>query len=74
VALLERTFFMSITGIAFEEAWQHQVQSTYGGVPIYLISREDLITAKKASGRPQDLLDLERLLGTAIGSASDCIA
>ena len=53
---------MSITGIAFEEAWQHRVQSTYGGVPIYLISREDLITAKKASGRPQDLLDLERLL------------
>lgn len=53
---------MSVTGIAFEEAWQHRVQSTYGGVPIYLISREDLITAKKASGRPQDLLDLERLL------------
>jgi hypothetical protein len=53
---------MSITGIAFEEAWQHRVQSTYGGVSIYLISREDLITAKKASGRPQDLLDLKRLL------------
>ena len=31
-------------------------------MPIYLISREDLITAKKASGRPQDLLDLEKLL------------
>jgi hypothetical protein len=53
---------MSITGIVFEEAWQHRVQSTYGGLPIYLISREDLITAKSASGRPQDLLDLERLL------------
>jgi hypothetical protein len=53
---------MSITGIDFEEAWHHRVESTYGGVPIYLISREDLITAKKASGRPQDLLDLEKLL------------
>jgi hypothetical protein len=53
---------MSITGIDFEEAWTNRVESTYGGAPIYLISREDLITAKKASGRPQDLLDLEKLL------------
>jgi hypothetical protein len=53
---------MSITGIDFEEAWTNREESTYGGVPIYLISREDLITAKKASGRPQDLLDLEKLL------------
>jgi hypothetical protein len=53
---------MSIIGIDFEDAWQHRVESTYGGVPVHLISREDLITAKKASGRPQDLLDLEKLL------------
>jgi hypothetical protein len=52
---------MGITGVDFEKAWQRRVESTYGGVPISLVSREDLITAKKASGRPQDLLDLERL-------------
>jgi len=32
-------------------------------LPIHLIGRVDLIRAKRAAGRPQDLLDLERLEG-----------
>jgi hypothetical protein len=52
---------MGITGVDFQTAYQNRVESSYGGVSIFLIGREDLITSKKASGRPQDLLDLERL-------------
>jgi uncharacterized nucleotidyltransferase DUF6036 len=51
----------SIAGLSFEAAWQHRVESTYAGIPIYLIGLDDLITAKRSAGRPQDLLDIELL-------------
>ncbi len=53
---------MSITGISFEDAWKNKKQSTYDNIPINIISKKDLITAKKASKRPQDLLDVDKLL------------
>jgi hypothetical protein len=37
------------------------VPSTYGGVPIHVLSVEDLLTNKRKVGRPQDLLDAENL-------------
>ena len=52
---------MGIAGVDFNTAWANRVESSYGGVPIHIISKQDLIQAKKASGRPQDLLDLDRL-------------
>jgi hypothetical protein len=52
---------MGIVGVEFEEAWAGRVDSTYGDVPIHLIGKAELIRAKQASGRPQDLLDLDRL-------------
>jgi hypothetical protein len=52
---------VSITGVDFEAIWPNRVESTYAKVPIQIISRADLITAKKASARPQDLLDVQRL-------------
>lgn len=51
----------SIDGVRFEDAWPRRVRSSYGGIPISLLSAEDLITNKVASGRPQDLIDVERL-------------
>lgn len=51
----------SIDGVRFEDAWSRRVSTTYGGVPIHVLSRTDLMTNKKTVGRPQDLLDLERL-------------
>jgi hypothetical protein len=33
----------------------------YRRVPIQLVGRATLLKAKQASGRPQDLLDVERL-------------
>jgi hypothetical protein len=51
----------SIEGVEFEKAWAARTPSTYGGVPIGVLSAEDLIANKRAVGRPQDLLDVEAL-------------
>lgn len=52
---------MGIPGVAFENAWQQRVEVDFDGLKVKFISREDLITAKKASGRPQDLIDADLL-------------
>ncbi len=52
---------MSIDGVGFEEAWGNRIASDFDGVPAHIISKQDLITAKRAAGRPQDLVDLESL-------------
>lgn len=52
---------MSIPGPSFEEAWARRVDGEFLGVAAHYISREDLIVAKQASGRPQDKRDLKRL-------------
>jgi hypothetical protein len=54
----------AVDGLTFEPAWKNRVSSEYGGEPIFVVSREDLIRNKRASARPQDLADvvaLERL-------------
>ncbi len=52
---------MGIAGVEFGPAWVDRVESTYDGIPIHVMGKESLQKAKKASGRPQDLLDLEKL-------------
>lgn len=52
---------MEIAGVSIDEAQASSVSSTYAQVPIKIIGREDLIKSKKAVGRKQDLLDVERL-------------
>ena len=51
----------SLEGIEFEHAWTGRTKSTYGGVPIGVLSAEDLIANKRAVARPQDLLDVDAL-------------
>jgi hypothetical protein len=51
----------AIDGVSFDDAWSRKVESRYGNEKVYFISREDLIANKRASGRKQDLLDLESL-------------
>jgi hypothetical protein len=53
--------FMSIDGVAFPDAWANRVMADFDGVPATFISRPDLIVAKKAAGRPQDMVDAEAL-------------
>ena len=52
---------MGIPGVEFETAWARRMTADFDDLPVLFISREDLIAAKLASGRPQDLLDAKAL-------------
>jgi len=55
---------MSISGVAFETAWANREKVQVEGLAIPFISKADLIKAKEASGRPQDLIDAKKLRKT----------
>jgi hypothetical protein len=50
-----------IDGVTFEEAWPDRVKSRYADQWVAVLSRKHLIQNKKASGRLQDMADVERL-------------
>jgi hypothetical protein len=52
----------TIDGVAFEDAWPRRVESTYGRERIFVLSKDDLIANKRATGRTQDLADLNDLI------------
>jgi len=51
----------AIDGVEFAEAWPDSLKTSFGGVPVFVISRHHLITNKKTSARLQDLADVEQL-------------
>ena len=51
-----------LPGVTAKEAWKRRVKSRYGKATIYVLGRDDLIKAKQTAGRPQDKLDLAKLL------------
>lgn len=58
-------FLTSISGLEFDPAYAAKKVADIGGISVPLVSLVDLITAKRASGREQDLRDvagLERVL------------
>jgi hypothetical protein len=61
-APLRVDIMMSIPGVKFEVAWNNRKVVELDGFEIPFISRSDLILAKKASGRPQDKIDVEKLI------------
>ena len=46
---------MGIPGVTFERAWERRKKVDFDGLAVTFISKEDLITAKRTSGHPQDL-------------------
>lgn len=52
---------MNVDALEFAEAWEKKRPGDFDGVEVNYLSREDLIKNKAASGRPQDLIDLEAL-------------
>jgi hypothetical protein len=54
---------MGIPGVDFENAWKNRNEVDFDGLIVYFISKKDLIDSKKASGRPQDLIDADLLSG-----------
>jgi predicted nucleotidyltransferase len=52
---------MSIPGVEFGGAWAKRETVDLDGINVNFISLADLIKAKEAGGRPQDMIDLENL-------------
>jgi len=50
-----------IDGVSANEVLAHAVATTFGGVAVKVISLDDLIANKRASARPQDILDVAAL-------------
>lgn len=54
-----------IDGVRYADASPRAIQKVIDGVPVRVISREDLIVNKRSSGRTKDLADAEILEGLA---------
>jgi hypothetical protein len=52
---------MDVPGTDFQQAWQNCVKDKYGDEQVFIIGLDDLINAKKKSGREQDLIDVKYL-------------
>ena len=50
-----------LSGVEFQEAWATRVQGEIAGLSVPIISKELLKKNKAASGRSQDIADLEQL-------------
>lgn len=51
----------SISGVTFDEAWASREEGVIDDLKVFFISKELLIRNKSATGRAQDLADLDRL-------------
>lgn len=56
---------VNVPGLTWPEAWTNRVAQSYQGQNFYTVSRADLIKAKQAAGRWQDLEDVKALEATA---------
>ncbi|SRR6266511_4238201 len=52
---------VAIDGLTFADAWPDRQETRYADQTVPVISRRHLILNKRATGRPQDLLDAEEL-------------
>lgn len=53
----------SLTGLQFDQAWEHRLEVKVADLLVPFLGREDLIRNKKATGREKDLLDARILEG-----------
>lgn len=56
---------VTVPGLLWQEAWANRVPQAYQAQTFYTVSRTDLIKAKRAAGRWQDLEDVKALEATA---------
>jgi len=59
--LVETDIHPFVAGVTFDQVWANRVAGTYGREKVSYASLADLITMKKAAGRPKDLEDLKVL-------------
>jgi hypothetical protein len=53
--------FTQPPGLTFSTAWEHRLQLWYQPQSFWVVSKVDLLAAKRASGRPKDLEDVRLL-------------
>jgi hypothetical protein len=51
----------SIDGVHFESCFKNRVVADFGDFKVNFISKDDLLLNKRSSGRPQDLVDFNKL-------------
>ena len=62
-----------VSGRDVDSAWEHRLEGCIDDqTPALVISRDDLIRNKLASGREQDLLDVKNLQAAEIASRRKC--
>lgn len=54
----------SLSGCTFSEVWNNRIKGKYGDTEVYFIRKDDLIKNKRASGRKQDIVDIDLLKNT----------
>jgi hypothetical protein len=65
-----------IAGVDVDTAWEHRVEIVVdpkSGLEAPFLSRDDLITAKLAAGRPQDLADVDAIRNAQRANAKNGI-
>jgi hypothetical protein len=50
-----------IDGVDFAAAWPDRIEAAFGPIRCGVIGLADLLTNKRASGRPQDVADVDAL-------------
>jgi len=58
----------SLTGLTFEAAWESRADIGLDGLEVPVLGRAALIENKRATGRPQDLADVDALARGAAGA------
>jgi hypothetical protein len=53
----------STPGLQFADAWPRRLEMTFGGVPFWVASKDDLIASTRAAGRRIDMDDVRILEG-----------
>ena len=61
VAPVRIDIITEIDAVGFADAWGERVETSFAGEPTQVLSRKHLIQNKRASGRAQDLADVEWL-------------
>lgn len=59
--LVELDVHPFVAGVEFDEVWSNRIVGKFGSQPCPYASLDDLITMKRAAGRPKDLEDLRAL-------------
>ena len=71
VAPLRIDIMTSIDGVEFADAWPARLLTNFADQPAAVLSKEDLIKNKRATGRTQDVADVEQLEASGEDFTSD---